>query len=52
MNKRRQAAEATFRRNQELLHESRDKEKELAKAAGVTPEDAERRAKYLKEQVR
>ena len=50
MNKRRKEAEDTFRRNQELLHESRDKEKELAKAAGVTPEDAARRAKYLKGQ--
>jgi len=50
MDKRRLEAEDTFRRNQELLHESRDKEKEMAKAAGVTPEDAARRAKYLKEQ--
>lgn len=50
MGARRRAAEETFRRNQDLLREQKLKEKELAVAAGVTEEDAQRRAQYLREQ--
>jgi len=50
MNKRRVEAEEAFRRNQAMLREQKDKGKELAEAAGVSEEDAARRAAYLKEQ--
>lgn len=50
MNRRRQEAEEAFRRNQDSLTAQKNKEVELAKAAGVTEEDTVRRAEYLKAQ--
>jgi hypothetical protein len=50
MQKRRSEAEEAFRRNQEALTQQKQTEKELTSAAGVTSEDAGRRAAYLKKQ--
>lgn len=50
MNRRRAEADAAFKRNQEALTAQRQAEKQLTEAAGVTPEDAARRAAHLKAQ--